>query len=213
MASASAPPAVLSYEIGPVKATAFASIGTIIVSIQGESERTALYDAASQLLAASILALTGTTRGAPDRRYVSLGPPVQDCEQCVVWANPVTKWDTSPRNLPMDRGHHGRLSVNACTLNVWVNRCMKGGLYGGGIEGDPNAPDMALLDEDARDCYQDGWVLWNYIQQRVREGVLFGDPGMREVAFDQLSPLPPAGGIGGFWLTMTLTIAGYPAPV
>lgn len=167
-----------------------------------------LYELAEHLLAQTLNALATTPDGAPVRSYVSSGEPAYDCEQVTVHQAPLVKAATDLNGgTGATNINARRSSVNLVTFIVCVVRCARV------VSASANLPGSVQIDSDAHVVMRDQWVVWNYLQQRVRDETLFpdGDSRTRPTNFGPSGPFPTQGGVCGFRMAVTVEIGGYAA--
>lgn len=146
--------------------------------------------------------------GAPERRFVSAGPPVWDCcEQLVVHAAGVAQEFTRPSSPPAATGQRHRYGawLWKASLTLTVGRCVpEGELL---ANGKYVPPDVAALDAAAAQINADGWALVNGIANRLFAGQLHDRCSGWQ--WDALNSVDPAGGCGGWTINFRVTIDGY----
>lgn len=169
-----------------------------------------LYDAANEILATCIAALNWT-----ERAYVSNGPPAYDCcPQLTVHATGFNR-DMAPAAQPAatfgapsisaaKRTRRG--SMNAAGFAVTVLECAPT------ITGKTKIvfPEPDAIDLSSEKMMGDAWLLWNYLQSRLRDESLFGG-ACRPVDIGPAVPLTDQGGCGGWVIQMSVQIDGYTA--
>ena len=168
---------------------------------------TSMYDLAAQLLAVVEAAMATTEGGAPDRAFVSLGTPPWDtpCSYAIVQVDTLTEEATRDTTPAMQTGmRHLRGRVNLVGLTTWAIRCIQ--------TQEQNAqnyapPSDAQLSAEAKTGYEDGWVIWNYVNRAINAG-LFDGP-CTAVHFDQGVPVTPEGGLGGWRFSCRVELGGY----
>lgn len=156
-----------------------------------------LYDAAAELLAASAKALAPN---APTRQYVSVGLPPDDCDQLVVYTDPILIAATSPRSAVLDEYQPRTPVMNLLGLVVRVIRCFPVADRAG------NPPSVEMLAPVVERAYNDVWYLRNTLRARHRDGSLFQG---RDMVIHTLTPVSPSGGAGGWELALTVRLDGY----
>lgn len=167
---------------------------------------TALYDAAAEYLAACVAALNSeTTSGAPERRFVTNGPPAWDCcPQLTVHVGGPAVADTAATRT-LGPGHRIATTgfVNMVSMTATILRCAPI------IEGN-TLPSPAALAAAAAEMDADLWAIWNWIATRKRDLSLFG-PKERELLMDPASSLNQQGGCCGWQIPIRVQLDGYRA--
>ncbi len=165
-----------------------------------------LYDLANELLEAAVVVLDGlptldpSLDGAPDRRFVSPGTPALDCcDQLTVHVAAVSDAPLPPGGLAAGKRKPG--SLNHVSLVATITRCIPVP----DAQGTP--PPEGQLQAAAGQQDADAWVLWNDLEAMWRADDLFA--GCREVFWDGLRPVGPAGGCGGWTLALRVSLEGY----
>lgn len=143
--------------------------------------------------------------GAPDRAFVSPGPPALDCcDQLTVHALQIGEATTSPAGLAAGRRNvQGR--INHVTFFVTITRCIQG-LQDAGV----NAVAEADLEATSAQTDADAWALWNHLWNMWRSGDLFTLCG--EVFFEGMRVLPSSGGCVGWTMSIRASLEGYEEP-
>lgn len=169
---------------------------------------TDLNDLAAALLqsAADSIDEASPVVSAPDRQIVWYGTPVDDCcEQLAVHINPVTRQTT---RSPSQQRHRYGGWLNAVTFTVTVGRCVPG------VEvekGKPKLPTPAEVNAASRLVQTEGWALWNGLNNRLADGVLFAELTGRCQGVD-LGPMlarTPSGKCAGWTLDVRAVVFGY----
>lgn len=145
--------------------------------------------------------------GAPDRSFINPGVPVWDCcEQLVVFDPSIGEQSTSPSSPPgaTARRHvFGRIPL--VRLVGTVTRCIPQGNVVG-TKYTPPTPEA--LTASAAQHHADGWAIYNGIFNRLGQGLL-GGGRCSEAAWEGLEAVTPAGGCGGWTLTIRFQLDGY----
>lgn len=165
--------------------------------------------AALELLNAAVEALdsiptfTGleTLVGAPGRQYVSPGRPMPDCEQIAVHVDPITEDATPPTGLGAGARHKYETRTNLVAFIVTLYRCVPSSTQA------MTPPSVDKLEIAGAQFNADAWAIWNHLWNRMRAGTLFSR--CRPVYMDRLSAIEPAGGFGGWKLTIRAGVEGY----
>jgi hypothetical protein len=167
-----------------------------------------LYEACAELLAAAASALDEVEPGAPGRQYVAGGQVAFDCEQLTVHPSPIGLAETEPASGLEPARRIVRANVNLVGLVLTLIRCVPAvkTLNGGNIV----LPTPAEMDTSSRIGLRDGWQLWNGLKQRHRDNTLLPSH-CRDVLLSPCIPLDPAGGLGGWTLTVRTNLDGIPA--
>jgi hypothetical protein len=127
-----------------------------------------------------------------------------------VHPSPIGLADTSPTSPSLQPAHRiVSANVNLIGLIVTVIRCVPVVKEISG--GKAQLPTVAEMDASAQAILRDGWVLWNGLKQRHRDDTLL-PPRCRDVFLEPAIPLDPAGGLGGWQLTIRTNLDGIPAP-
>lgn len=161
-----------------------------------------LFVSSEELLQASIEALDTipifdpTLEGAPERTFISLGAPPQDCcEMLAVHVDEVDEF-SFPSDIKRIAGKKNQID--------WVvtsSRCYP-------TPEDINTmPTGEEISEASRQLYADAWALWNHLYNLSRSGALF--TLCDEVVFDFMRPLGPSGGCAGWTLALHTNLDGY----
>jgi hypothetical protein len=177
---------------------------------------TDLYELAEDLLFVVVDALDtipdydAELDGAPERQFVSPGPPVADfvgrdcCSQVAVWALPTVEADTTPSGLDAGRRSGRYAWINHVGLSASVSRCIPMG--SGDISGyTPPTPEQ--LNFASRQHLADGRALWNHLHEAVHAGQLL--TLCDEVIFDSIIPAIPSGGCAGWVVSLRAALGGY----
>ena len=134
--------------------------------------------------------------GSPARSFVSPGPPALDCpDQLTVHTGPINDGRTSG---PVPSAP--KFKINHVTLVATVARCVP-------IWDGQNPPTPAAQQAAAEQIEYDKWAMWNHLFNRWQEGLLFSRCG--DVVWVGIQPLTNSGGIGGFTLTVRVSLDGY----
>lgn len=170
------------------------------------SSASSLYDLAAELLTHAQAATATTSAGAIGSAYVSISDPAYDCcPQLTVHARIGDKPAFAPNQAPGDATHRLRgPSLNLFSFRVTLLRCVKIVTPGG-------VPAPSALNADAALAYEDGWVLWNYLAGRIRDGSLWAGFPCRDVSLGPLQPVNPQGGCAGWVLDLLVSLDGYAA--
>lgn len=159
----------------------------------------------------AVQAAVATAPGGPiARAYVSPGPPAWDCcqpGQICVWTLGPEQAASSPSSPVLAPGQRDEIGValNVVTLVAQVIRCVPTLGKGGQI------PSVASLETAAEVVIGDVWAVWNHVKTLWRAGTLFPRSGARarSLFFEPTVPNDPAGGCGGFDITVRVTLDGY----
>lgn len=167
-----------------------------------------MYDLAVDLLDAIAAAMATTPGGSPDRQYVSLGDPAWEtsCSHAAVQILTLTEESTNPLSPAGETGRRdARGRVNLVGMVAYAIRCIQADQ--GNMQVYQAASD-AQLSAEAKQGYEDGWAIWNWITRAQRAGTLFGGE-CAIVHFDGGTPLTPAGGLGGWRFALRVELGGY----
>lgn len=172
---------------------------------------TALHDAALELLTVAVDALAGTDAGAPDRQYVSPGPPAFDCEQVTVHAGAIGDAQTAPLAPALAPAMRDATTghVFLATLVVTAIRCTPA------LAGPDGStfPAPADLQASALVTQTDAWAIWNRIVQLRNEKpcALFGrsDGRPRDLYYDGCAPVATMGGLAGWSIQLRVQLDGH----
>ena len=166
-----------------------------------------LNGAAEELLAAaaeSLDTLPGfdlSLHGAPERQFVSFGPPVLDCcEQLTVYV-PQVQDAPVPGQSGLAAGRKTAAKITHVFLTVTVSRCYPQ------PDGKGNPPSVEAIEEASVQLNADGWALWNHLYCMWTSDELF--TFCDEVFWDSLRPLGPQGGCAGWNLGIHMSLDGY----
>ena len=170
------------------------------------SSVTTLYDFATELLAASVVALDSTAAGAPAAQFVSYALPSLDCpEQLTVDVRQLGADGNAPTAPGMARGHLTQVGhlTNLGTFVVTMTRCVPV------VDGTTGQfPSSTAIQAAAGVILEDGWAWWNHMSVLIRTSQLWGgrcatiyrDPGV---------PVQGSGGSAGWAFAMRPVIGGY----
>lgn len=138
--------------------------------------------------------------GAPERSFISPGPPALDCcDQLTVHWNFIVDASLSPGGNAMGtRPRYGKL--NLVQLVATIARCVP-------IVTETNWPAPEEMEAAAAQLNADSWAIWNHTFNLVAAGLLFQRCG--EVFWEGLNVLPPSGGCGGSTLGVRIRLDGY----
>jgi hypothetical protein len=137
--------------------------------------------------------------GSPARAFVSPGQSADDCcPQLTVWIGPVVEKAGFSRNPDQDCPAR----INIVTLTARIIRC---------VDAEGNPPDYFLLESSARQIDADGWALWNHLYNLRCAGAF--STLCDSVTWQSLVPIVPSGGCGGWVLTATVQLDGYPETI
>lgn len=171
---------------------------------------TSMYDLAVDLLDAVEAAMATTAEGAPVTSYVSLGEPAwgpEACSQAVVQVLALGEGQTSPvspaeiTGIRHPPGHH----VNEVSLVAYAVRCLF--VSEGNVS--PYQPlTVNSLSAAAKQAYEDGWAIWNYINRAIKSQSLFGGQ-CQIVHFVGGQPINPEAGLGGWRFGLRVELDGY----
>lgn len=155
----------------------------------------AVVDAAEALLAASVAALTLTTRGFNGVAYLTPGLPAFDfnCDFVVVWQGALALAPSA--TLPASQRMRTGPRVNEATLNVTVGRCARTGT-------DTRPPTPTQQQADALVHMEDSLTLWDHLTAEVAAGNLFSL--CSRVTFGQMTAITPQGGLAGWNLPIVV---------
>lgn len=164
-----------------------------------------LYDAARGVLDASLAALAAEGLSAPSRSYVSVGQAAFDCDQLVVWVDPVEPYR---RPEPNPAARRGGPKVAQASLIIERARCVP---VPASVDQPPPA---AVIDAEALALYQDAWTIYRGLEQRLQPEWT-GDPllggACRPAGLEGMKPIEPGGGVWGwhFLLRVQLDSEGW----
>lgn len=172
------------------------------------SDVNSMYEIAVDLRDAVVAAMGTTDAGAPDRAFVSPGPPAFEtqCSQAAVQVLSLTEEQTrdlSPAMQPGRRHHRGR--VNLVGMVAYTIRCAE---VSEGNQDVYQPLSDATLDAQAQAVYQDGWAVWNHINRAIETHDLFGGI-CSDVHFDGGTPYGPEGGLIGWRFALRAELGGY----
>lgn len=142
-----------------------------------------------------------TLKAAPERRFLSPGKPIPDCDQLTVHVARVTEDATRPTGIAVGTRHKQEFRVNLVAFVVTLYRCVPK------IGSDLKAPRVDAQEAADAQLNADAWALWNHIWNGLRSGELL--PRCRLVYMDALDALENAGGYGGWRLTIRAQVEGY----
>lgn len=173
------------------------------------SSATTLHDFALELLQSCADALDTTDAGAPDRQFVSPGLPVIDCcSMLAVFTSSLLDGPTSPGSPPMVTGHRSTFMKQPTAIfTVLVARCVP---VGEGNANNYRPPSVAQLNAVSEITDQDIWVIYNYLNWKMREGDSFLGKCQAEWIYPA-TPLDPSGGCGGWTIPIQVAMNGYNA--
>lgn len=164
-----------------------------------------LWNLANEYLKACVAALETTPAGAPQRVYVSPGPPAWDCcPQLTVHVGGPVVAATSPGGGALADGHRMAVAgmVNLIDLTATIIRCAPG------IREDSEPAPPEDFDRCSAYTLADLWSIWNYITSAHNAGDLF--PGScREVFLDPAALLAQQGGCAGWQISVRVQLGGY----
>lgn len=165
-----------------------------------------LYDLAAELLGFCAAALDTLPVGAPDRQYVSIGPPAFDCEQLTVHVLQVGEAATSPANTPLDRMRRA-VTVPRIDLSFMVVTIVRDCYPGPSGANANRPPEVADLDAAARIISADGWLLWNIVPAALAAGELWG--ACNFTGWEPMQPVPAQGKVAGWTFPLQVKIDGF----
>jgi hypothetical protein len=165
-----------------------------------------LYDLAAELLGFCAAALDTLPAGAPDRQYVSIGPPALDCDQLTVHVLQVGEGQTSPANTPLDRMRRG-VTVPRIELSFMVVTIVRECYPGPTGKQLTRPPEVADLNAAARIISADGWLLYNAVPAALAAGELWG--ACNFTGWEPLQPIPASGNVAGWTFPMQVKIDGF----
>lgn len=140
-------------------------------------------------------------QGAPERQYVSPGRPMPDCEQIAVHVSQIVEDATPPTGTGAGTRHRQQFRVNLPTFVVTLLRCVPG------PASSMKPPTVDQLEVAGAQFNADAWAMWNHIWNLLRAGELLGK--CKLVYMDRVQALEPAGGYGGWALTIRAQTEGY----
>ncbi len=164
-------------------------------------------DLATSYLDAIVAAMGSTAAGAPDRAFVAPGQPAFEtqCNQAAVYIPQLTEGSTIPTQPPEiigQRSRYGRVILVGMT--GYAVRCAAVSESQNGYE--PLSD--ATLTAQALAVYEDGWAVWNWLTQLIRNDLLFGGScGIQH--FDRGSPYATEGGLAGWQFQIRVQLDGY----
>lgn len=160
---------------------------------------------AQEYLDACVTALSDTPLGAPDRSFVSPGPPSWDCcpQLSVHVGGPVVA-DTLPLQPTLAPSHRVArgIEVNVVLLTATILRCDPT------LDDEGSFPDAAELTATAAQTNADLWAIWQYVKAAKRENILWG-PKEREFGFEPAIPQKQEGGCCGWEIPVRVMLPGY----
>lgn len=169
-----------------------------------------LYQYAQQYLAVVLEALALTDAGVPDGpAYVAPSIPSLDCPEGVtVHVQTIQYTGTSPTTPPgaVDMRAAWRNMIQA-TLVAQFWRCQP---LPNGVT--PNMPSAAEMNAAAKKADQDVWSVWNFVTNRIRQGVLFNGHCPPN-GIDPPAPVLAQGGSAGWAFQVRPQIDGYDIPI
>lgn len=143
--------------------------------------------------------------GAPDRQFISLGPPAADCDQIVVFVPTLGELPTSPAGNAAGRRFESGWINQVGLVAVLVRCCAPSPEFT--VGGDYVPPTPEAQTEFARQLNSDGWALWNHLHNKQAAGRLL--PMCSNVEFLDVRPNTPSGGCGGWTARTQVTLDGY----
>lgn len=167
--------------------------------------------AAEEYLGACIDALNMLTAdGAPDRAYISPGPPAYDC--CPMLAVHVGGSQIAATRIDggaLAEGHRIAVTgvVDQASLTATILRCEPP--TWAALGGKP--PPAAQMTAFASKLNQDVWAIRNWIVARKAEGVLFAGT-CREMSLGPARAIVEQGLCGGWEIPITVTVDGFTPP-
>lgn len=170
------------------------------------TDHTDLAALAQEYLDACVAALNTVPAGAPDRRFLSAGPPAWDCcpQLSVHVVTPVVA-ETSAGPGALAGGHRITVSgqVNLVDMVATIIRCVPT------VTEDALPPAAADLTASARETYSDVWALWNTLSEMKRQKTLFQTGCAREVYLLPGVALVAEGGCSGWAIGVRVQLDGY----
>lgn len=160
-------------------------------------------------LAVSTDALAYTAAGAPDRAFVSSGPPAFDCcPQLTVHCGVVNEAEHSAAAIsPLDFAQRvNRGGVLLAHVYITIVRCDARPFK----QGD-NPPSVAEIEAVARQTNQDVWAIWNTVSRELREGGSLHD--CAGAYRDPAIQIPAQGGCVGWIVSYRVPTDGWKPPV
>jgi hypothetical protein len=140
--------------------------------------------------------------GAPARSFVDFGTPVFDfasaatdaesCDQLTVHVSVVSEGHRPPK-ADIAR-------INLVSFVATIARCCAPT-----VDSQGNSFSPAI--KQAEQVNADKWALWNYIWNKISEGMLFDKCG--QIQWGGLAPLNPSGGCAGSVLSINVSLDGY----
>lgn len=173
---------------------------------------TDLFDAAAEFLEACKDALEGAPGGAAERCFVSPGPPAWDTpDQLTVHVGGPAEGAVSPGSPALAEGH--RVAVSGSLLLVSLTATVLRSVPVVGTAGRQTLPTPSAITEAAAVLHGDLWAIFNHCRDLKRRGRLFaahdGSATTREMMFDPVVSLNPAGGIAGWQIPVRVQVDGY----
>ena len=136
---------------------------------------------------------------------VTVGLPVDDCDQLSVYVPQVAEAGTTPGGLGAAlRPRTGRLDHTSLNIRI-IRCCLPIGVQSS--SGDYKPPTAAELNSSAEQIYADGWALWNHLHNIKASGQFL--TLCDEMFFDGILPVTPSGACGGWVMFTRAQLDGY----
>jgi len=143
--------------------------------------------------------------GAPVRQVVTVGLPVDDCDQLSVYVPVIGEAGTTPGGLgAAARPRAGRLDHTSLNIRI-IRCCMPIGAESS--SGDYSSPTVQQLSAAGQQIYADGWALWNHLHNVKASGHFL--TLCDEMFFDGIVPVTPSGACGGWVMFTRAQLDGY----
>lgn len=153
-----------------------------------------LYDLGADVLAAVVGAYADADVDLPDRRYVTAGLPVDDCEQAVVWLGRL--FTGLPHTEVTDPEHVG--FARTLEMGVRVTRCVPA------VDEQGNAPPASEIDAAGAAVATDLWVLPQGLIARRAAGEFLA--ACQNLVIGNCVAFEWSGGLGGAELTIRVQV-------
>jgi hypothetical protein len=157
---------------------------------------------ASELLDAISDAIGDTVGGPIERRYVSPGRPVFDCEQLTITLAGIGEADTVVgSSLAIGKRHTtGRVNLLHFLVTI-VRDCVPT------LDDNGNVPSVDEIEASADQVVQDVWAIWTYLYSAYRRGELLGGR-CSELIMDGAVALETEGTFASFEVHFRVSIPG-----
>lgn len=135
--------------------------------------------------------------GAPDRYFVSVGPPAFDCcDLATVHVSELSEGAAAPIQPKASIAR-----INHVTLVATFTRCVPT------LDSNGEPPSASDLWDSSRQLNADKWAVWNHIYNMINAGDLFDK--CCDVIWGSLLTVQPSGGCAGSTLSVTVCFDGY----